>query len=143
MLNLLNLLAASSAVSAFALPKIEIRQESSPLKITHVLNVGPTCSSSEHTNVLVAKTSLPGLGATAVIDFFKGEAYAKPEGGNTSYSDCTITVDFSFPIGFHLNSVNAIANGVVDFDDGMTQAVKMDIWFPSKNDITVSISFHP
>lgn len=139
MLNTLSLLITASLATAFAIPKIEIRQNSSPLRITNITYDGPTCNLG---NAIVPITaSDPGFGATGTMGFDNEKAYAKPEAGTLAYSDCTVTVDFTFPIGFHLNWVHAIAKGDVDFDNGMIQVVRLDVWFPSKNDITVSCYF--
>jgi hypothetical protein len=139
MSSVLSILAAASVATAFALPKIETMQQSSPLQITHISYDGPTCNSG---NAIVPITaSDPSRGATGTMGFDNEKAFAKPEAGNLAYSDCTVTVDFTFPTGFNLNWVHAIAKGDSDFDDGMKQDVKLDIWFPNRAEIVVSYLF--
>jgi hypothetical protein len=139
MLSYLFLLSAVSVRIAFALPTVEINAQSSPLRITHISIDGPTCDSFNTSPPLTQSNA--GMGATGQIGFDTEVANAKPEGSNLPYSDCTMTVDFNFPIGFHLNWVQALAKGWVDFGDGMNQALRMDIWFPSNNAFTVSNSY--
>lgn len=134
------ILLAALLSHVIALPTIEVRQGSSPLRITHISYDGPTCSQANASPPITA--SDPGFGATGTMGFDSEQAFAKPEVGSRSYSDCTVTVDFNFPIGFNLNWVHAIAKGDVNFDTGMTQVVRLDVWFPSRNGVTVSSLHH-
>jgi hypothetical protein len=131
---------ATSTVAVLAVPTVQMTLQSSPLQITHISADGPTCNSG-NTSPPITQTNA-NLGATGQVGFDAEIANAKPEGDNRPYSDCTLTVDFNFPIGFHINGVHALAQGDVNFGDGMTQVVRMDIWFPSNNGITVSISHY-
>lgn len=136
MLDSLLLLIATAITVVLALPTIEVKANSSPLRISRISYDGPTCNTGNTSPAVMQSNA--GLGATDQVGFDSMTANAKPEGDNVAFSDCTLTVDFDFPIGFHINYVDALAKGLVEFGEGMTQMLRMDIWFPSKDSFTVS-----
>ncbi|KAF2435162.1 hypothetical protein EJ08DRAFT_730272 [Tothia fuscella] len=136
MLNLLFLLSAASAPIALALPTVQLIARSSPLRISHISADGPTCNSGNSSPPLTQSNA--NRGATGVIGFDAEIAYAKPEGSNKPYSDCTLTVDFEYPVGLQLNYVDVLARGELNLSEGMNQVVRLDVWFPSQDAVTAT-----
>jgi hypothetical protein len=105
-----------------------------PVKITTMTLEGPVCTSLIwDTGVYsgdLANAANPMV--EAIYSFNAMTATTFPKSANdTSHTDCTIAVDFTFPMGYQMSEAFLVADSTVTWELGMVRDTTVGVWFPT------------
>ena len=139
MRDLLSLLALGpiSLISALDIG----RSSNTPIKFGIVTIEGPNCTSmiSNTTFYNGDPRNATNPKVVAIVRFAAMTATAFPKAKNdTSHTDCTISVNFTFPKGYQMSEAAVVADGTVLWESGMVRDTRMDVWFPTRPNFVVS-----